>query len=83
MAKRKLTVNVDQELVTALKVVAARSHKHDYEVVEEALRVHLGLQNVLDRIWSGLGGEALNEAEAIAIATAEVNAIRAARPAEH
>ncbi|MGH3544580.1 MAG: hypothetical protein ACRDPW_01400 [Mycobacteriales bacterium] len=77
MARRKLTVTVDENLVTALKVAAVRSHRHDYEVIEEALRSHLSLQSAVDRIWSGLGSESLSEDEAIAVANAEVKAVRA------
>ncbi|MGI8646642.1 MAG: hypothetical protein DLM55_10230 [Acidimicrobiales bacterium] len=82
MRKRKLTVNVDADLITALKVSAARSHRRDYEVVEEALRQHLGLQNVVDRIWAGLENTALPENEAITVATAEVKMNRAQRQAK-
>lgn len=79
MTKRKLTVAVDEDLVMALKVAAARSHRHDYEIVEEALRSHLGMQSTVDRIWAGLGGEALDENEAIDVAVSEVKVVRAER----
>ena len=81
MTRSKLNVAIDDRLLTAVKVSAARSHRHDYEVVEDALRSHLALQDVVDRIWSGLGDNALDEEEAMAIANAEVAAVRAQRRA--
>lgn len=42
-AKRKVTVYLDPEVARAAKVRAARSEKRDSEVVEDALRVYLGI----------------------------------------
>lgn len=79
MARRKTTVYIEDELLTATKIAAARAHKHEYEVFEEALRRHLGLQEVVDRVWSGLGDEAPSEQESLQLAAEERAAVRAER----
>lgn len=81
MARRKTTVYIDDELLTAAKVAAARAHKHEYEIFEEALRRHLGLQEVVERVWAGLGGNALGEDEAQRVTAAEQRAARAEKRA--
>jgi len=50
--KRKTTVYVDDAVLRALKIAAARSGQHDYEVVEQALRAHLGM-DLLQRAGAG------------------------------
>ena len=77
VARRKTTVYIEAELLTAAKVAAARAHKHEYEVFEEALRRHLGLQEVVDRVWSSLGTDALSEEESMRLAREELAAVRA------
>jgi hypothetical protein len=42
-AKRKLTVYLDAEVARAAKIRAARLDKRDSEVIEDALRAHLGI----------------------------------------
>ena len=51
MAKRRTTVTLDEALLRALKVRAARIGKSDSEVIEEALRHYLGLE-LLERRWA-------------------------------
>jgi hypothetical protein len=51
MAKRKTTIYVDEELLRGAKILAVRSGKKDYEVLEDALRSHLGVE-VLDAVRS-------------------------------
>jgi hypothetical protein len=51
MAKARTTLTIDEEVLRAVKVRAARSGKGDSEVIEEALRRDLGL-DLLDRLWS-------------------------------
>ena len=77
MARRKTTMYVEEDLLTAVKVAAARSHRREYEVVEEALRRHLGLQEVLEQIWAGSSPHALPEDEGLALAYEELDALRA------
>ncbi len=64
MPKVRTTLTIDQEVLQAVKVRAARTGKGDSEVIEEALRRQLGF-DLLERLWevSDLGEE-----EAIALA---------------
>lgn len=79
MARRKTTVYIDEDLLTAAKVEAARSRKHDYEVFEEALRAHLGLKVAVERVWAGLGDDALDDEAAEQVAREELAAVRKQR----
>ena len=51
MAKTRTTVTLDEEVLRAVKVKAARTGKGDSEVIEEALRKDLGF-DLLDRLWA-------------------------------
>jgi hypothetical protein len=51
MPKTRTTLTIDEELLRAVKVRAARTGKGDSEVIEEALRRDLGF-DVLDRLWA-------------------------------
>lgn len=51
MAKVRTTLTIDEEVLRAIKVRAARSGKPDSVVIEEALRRDLGL-DLLERLWS-------------------------------
>jgi hypothetical protein len=51
MSKTRTTLTLDEEVLRAVKLRAARSGKRDSEVIEEALRRHLGL-DLLDRLWA-------------------------------
>ena len=42
--KRKTTIYIDDTVLRALKIAAARAGQHDYELVEQALRGHLGME---------------------------------------
>lgn len=42
MARKKTTVSIDEDLLRAAKVAAAREGKPDYVIFEEALRERLG-----------------------------------------
>ncbi len=78
MARKKTTVYIDETLLRAAKVAAARSGKREYEVFEDALRKHLGLAEAVERIWAGIGSEvALSEEEAARVAAEELAAVRA------
>jgi len=50
MTKVRTTVTLDDAVLRAVKVRAARTGKRDSEVIEEALRRELGL-DLLDRLW--------------------------------
>src|SRR5713226_3509680 len=67
--RRKTTIYVEDDLLRATKIAAARAGKRDYQVVEEALRAYLGLE-LLERV----GGRAkLTEGEALDLAYQEVH----------
>jgi hypothetical protein len=73
MPRRKTTVCIDDGLLQAAKVAAARTGKREYEVFEDALRRHLGFAGTVGRIWSGISPQnAPNEEEAAGIAGEEL-----------
>jgi Arc/MetJ family transcription regulator len=78
--KKRATIYVDEDVLRAAKVRAAREGRHDYEVVEAALRQYLGFE-VIDHIRrrNPDATEATVMAEAIA-AVHEVRTERAAHP---
>jgi hypothetical protein len=51
VAKTRTTVTIDEDLLRAVKVRAARLGKGDSEVIEDAVRSHLGL-DLLERLWA-------------------------------
>lgn len=50
MPKTRTTLTIDEEVLRAVKIRAARTGKADSEVIEESLRRDLGL-DLLDRVW--------------------------------
>jgi len=64
MTKARTTVTLEEDVLRAVKVRAARTGKGDSEVIEEALRRDLGL-DLLDRLWAR---NDLPEAEAMKLA---------------
>ena len=72
MAKTRTTVTMDEDILRAVKVRAARTGKGDGEVIEEALRRMLGL-DLLERIWAKAD---LSEDEAMALALEAQQAAR-------
>ncbi len=80
MTRKKTTVYIDEALLRATKVAAARAGKREYEVFEEALRRHLGFAGAIEQIWAGISPEqAPNEEEAARIAAEELAAVRTER----
>jgi len=51
MAKTRTTVTIDEEVLRAVKIRAARLGKADSEVIEESLRRDLGL-DLFERVWA-------------------------------
>jgi predicted transcriptional regulator len=45
ITRKKTTVYLDLELLRAVKVVAASSGRHDYEILEDAVRQYLRTTN--------------------------------------
>jgi Ribbon-helix-helix protein, copG family len=72
MPKVRTTLTIDETVLRAVKVRAARSGKGDSEVIEEALRRELGL-DLLERLWER---NKLPEEEAVALAVEAQHASR-------
>ena len=72
MAKVRTTLTIDETVLRAVKVRAARSGKGDSEVIEEALRRELGL-DLLERMWER---NKLPEEQAVALAVEAQHASR-------
>jgi hypothetical protein len=51
MGKVKVTYGLDESVVRAARVRAARTDQRDSEVVEEALRVYLEV-GILEELWA-------------------------------
>lgn len=64
MPKVRTTVTLDDEVLRAVKVRAARLGRGDSEVIEASLRRDLGL-DLLDRLWIE---NDLSESDAVALA---------------
>ena len=86
VSRRKTTVYLDTDLLTATKVLAAARQESESQVIENALREYLGgarlesaradLMALMERVAprSDLGDD-----EAMTLAVEEVRAVRAAR----
>lgn len=76
-SKKKVTLYLDEDVVRATRVRAARADRRDSEVVEEALRAYLGFDTV-QKVWarSDLGEDA-----AMKLALSELHAMRAEKRA--
>ncbi len=72
MARKKTTVYIEEELLKAAKISAARSGKRDYQIFEEALRHYLGL-GLLEQVWRR---SKLGEEEALRLAYRELHGSR-------
>lgn len=88
MAKRKTTIYIDDDVITATKMTAVATHRSDSAVIEDALRSYLGtshavaarvdLRAVLDRL-AAQSPDDLSDDEALDLAVEEVRAARAER----
>ncbi|MGQ0480076.1 MAG: ribbon-helix-helix protein, CopG family [Pseudonocardia sp.] len=75
MSKARTTITIDERVLTAVRIRAARAGKGDSEVIEEALRRDLGL-DLLERLWAN---NDLGEDEAMAMAIEAQQATRKGR----
>lgn len=75
MAKTRTTLTIDEDVLRAVKVRAARTGKGDSEVIEEAVKRHLGL-DVLERLWER---NDMNDDDAMALAVEAQQAARRSR----
>lgn len=64
MPKARTTVTLDERVLRAVRVQAARTGRRDSEIIEDALRRDLGI-DLLARIWESAD---LDEDEAMKIA---------------
>ena len=64
MPKSRTTVTLDEQVLRAVRIKAARTGRRDSEVIEAALRRDLGL-DLLERIWASAD---LDDEEATQIA---------------
>lgn len=78
MAKRKTTLYVDEEVLRAARVMAARKGRRDSEIFEEALRAYTGfrLLDLLDEV--GRPND-LSEEAALKLANEAVHETRSER----
>lgn len=73
--RKKATVYLDEELLRGAKIMAARTDRKDYEVLEAALRQYLGVE-VLESVWARSD---LTEEEGLDVAYEELDAMRRER----
>ena len=73
--RRKVTLYVDEDVLRAARVRAARTDRRDSDIVEDALRSYLGF-DVVERVWAESD---LGEDEAMRLAVEETRAVRADR----
>jgi hypothetical protein len=71
--KKKVTLYVDEDVMRAVRVRAARTDRRDSDVVEDALRAYLGF-DVLASVWARSN---LTEDDAMRLAVEETHAARA------
>jgi hypothetical protein len=86
VARKKTTVYLEDDLLTAVKVLAASSGRHDYEVVEDALRLYMRhrdvasgrerLRELLDRV-ADRGG--MSDEQSMSVAYEELKSHRRSR----
>jgi hypothetical protein len=74
MARVRTTLTIDEQVLRAVKITAARTGKGDSQIIEEALRRDLGL-GLLEKLWAN---DPMTEDDAMALA---VEAQHATRPA--
>lgn len=72
MVKKKTTVYLEDDVLRSARVMAARTGKKDYEVLEDALRSYLGME-VLEKAWATADMDA---EEALRLAVDEVHRFR-------
>jgi hypothetical protein len=72
MPKQRTTVTLDERVLRALRVKAARMGRRDSEVIEDALRRDLGFE-LLERIWAKAD---MGEDEALSVAVEEQHTAR-------
>ena len=78
MSKTRTTVTLDEDVIRAVKIRAARSGRRDSEVIEDSLRRDLGLA-ALEQIWARV--RPAPEAQGMQLGAGELHAMREERRA--
>ncbi|MEX0675405.1 MAG: hypothetical protein WD981_01885 [Gaiellaceae bacterium] len=80
MQKRRATFSLDEDVLRATRVAAARAGKRDSEIVEDALRSYLAI-GVLEEIWGARpdGAPDLPDEDSLRLARDEQHAARSGR----
>lgn len=73
MSKTRTTVTLEEDVIRAVKIKAARSGMRDSEVIESSLRRDLGL-DALGELWARV--KPAPEREGMELATTELHAMR-------
>jgi hypothetical protein len=73
MSKTRTTLTVDEDVLRAVRIKAARTGMRDSQVIEESLRRDLGL-DVLEGLWAK--ARSAPETEGLDLASAELHAMR-------
>ncbi len=72
MPRTRTTLTIDEDVLRAVKIRAARDGKGESEVIEEAVRRDLGL-DLFDRLWARAE---LTEKEALRLAVEAQHSVR-------
>ncbi len=75
-----LPVNIDDDLIELLDAQAAESGKSRNEVLAAAIRRGLGGSHLAETMAAYRTGEEISESDAMALAKAELAAVRVERP---
>jgi hypothetical protein len=79
MTRTRTTLTIDEDVLRAVKVRAARSGKRESQIIEDAVRRDLGL-DLMDRLWAR---NDMSEVEAMDLAREAQLEARRSRPPEH
>jgi gamma-glutamyl:cysteine ligase YbdK (ATP-grasp superfamily) len=79
MSKTRTTVTLDEDVFRAVRIKAARTGKRDSQVIEEAIRRDLGLDDLAE-IWAKVAPA--SEDEGMDLAADELRAMRKERRGE-
>lgn len=74
MPKTRTTLTVDESVLRAVRIKAARTGMRDSQVIEESLRRDLGIDG-LEQIWANVRA-APAEGDGLDLADAELHAMR-------
>lgn len=80
MVKKPLIVELEEDVILAVRAEARRRGQSEAEVLDQALREHVSVgSSVSDQVWSRNQSGALSEYEALALAYGQLDAMRRER----